>query len=36
MFYMDYTYLVFVVPALLISLYAQMKVQSTYKKYAKE
>lgn len=35
MFYYDYYYLVLVVPAILLSLFAQMKVQSTYKKYAK-
>lgn len=30
----DYYYIVLVVPAILISLFAQFKVQSTYKKYA--
>lgn len=35
MFYFyDYYYLVLVVPAILISLFAQVRVQSTYKKYA--
>ncbi|MBQ4087436.1 MAG: zinc metallopeptidase [Clostridia bacterium] len=34
MFYYDYYYLVLVVPAIIISLIAQMKVQSTFKKYA--
>lgn len=33
--YYDYYYIVLVLPAILISLYAQYKVQSTYKKYAK-
>lgn len=32
--YYDYSYIVLVLPAILISLYAQFKVQSTYKKYA--
>ena len=32
--YYDSYYLILVVPAILISLFAQMKVQSTYKKYA--
>ena len=35
MFYYDYYYLILVVPAILLSLLAQVKVQSTYKKYAK-
>lgn len=34
MFFYDYYYLILVVPAILISLYAQMKVTSTYKKYS--
>ncbi|MBE6718307.1 MAG: zinc metallopeptidase [Ruminococcaceae bacterium] len=34
MFYFDYTYLVFVVPAMLLALWAQFKVQSTFKKYS--
>jgi len=34
MFFYDYYYLVLVVPAIIISLIAQMKVQSTFKKYA--
>ncbi len=33
--YYDSYYLYLVLPAILISLFAQMKVQSTYKKYAK-
>lgn len=33
-FYYDYYYLVLVLPAILLSLFAQMKVKSTYKKYA--
>lgn len=33
-FYYDYYYLVLVVPALIITLVAQIMVQSTYKKYA--
>ncbi len=33
-FYMDYWYLVLVVPALLVTLWAQIKVQSTFKKYS--
>lgn len=32
--YYDSYYLILVLPAILISLFAQMKVQSTYKKYA--
>ncbi len=36
MIFYDYYYLVLVVPAIIISLFAQMKVQSTYKKYAKQ
>ncbi len=32
--YYDYYYLVLVLPAILLSLFAQIKVQSTYKKYA--
>ena len=34
--YFDYYYLVFVVPALLISIFAQIKVKSTFSKYAKK
>lgn len=34
MFFYDYYYLVLVVPAILISLFAQMKVTNTYKKYS--
>ena len=32
--YYDYYYLILVLPAILLSLYAQFKVQSTFKKYA--
>lgn len=35
MFFYDYYYIVLVMPAIIISLIAQAKVQSTYKKYAK-
>ena len=35
MFWIDYWYLVLVVPALLIALFAQIKVQSTFKKYSR-
>ena len=34
MFYFDYTYLVFVLPAMLLAFWAQFKVQSTFKKYS--
>ena len=34
MFFYDYYYFVLVIPAILISLFAQMKVTSTYKKYS--
>lgn len=34
-FYMDYWYLVLVVPALLVSLWAQMKVKSTFARYSR-
>ena len=33
--YFDITYLIFVVPAMLLALWAQAKVQSTFKKYSK-
>ena len=33
-YYYDYSYLIFVVPALIISLIAQWNVQSTFKKYS--
>lgn len=33
--YFDYTYLIFVVPALLLAMWAQMMVQTTFKKYSK-
>lgn len=35
MFYFDITYLIFVVPAMILALWAQTKVQSTFKKYSK-
>ena len=35
MFYFDYTYLVFIVPALILSMLAQMKVQSAFDKYSR-
>lgn len=34
-FYMDYWYIVLVIPALIISMWAQFKVKSSYKKYSK-
>ncbi|HWQ50494.1 MAG TPA: zinc metallopeptidase [Terriglobales bacterium] len=34
-FYFDYTYFILVVPAILFSLWAQARVQSTYAKYSK-
>ncbi|MBE6671839.1 MAG: zinc metallopeptidase [Ruminococcaceae bacterium] len=34
MFYFDYTYLVYVLPAILLAFWAQFKVQSTFKKYS--
>ena len=34
MFFYDYYYFILVVPAILISLFAQMKVTGTYKKYS--
>lgn len=34
-FYMDYWYLILVMPALLISLWAQFRVKSTFSKYSK-
>lgn len=33
--YLDYTYVIFVIPALLIGLWAQAKVKSTFAKYSK-
>ncbi len=33
-YYFDYTYFVFMIPALIISMYAQFKVQSTFRKYS--
>lgn len=34
MFYIDYSYIIFVLPALLLSVFAQYKVQNTFKKYS--
>ena len=34
-YYFDYTYFLFVIPALLLSLYAQIRVQSSFNKYSK-
>ena len=34
-YFMDYWYLILVVPAILLSLWAQIKVQSTFHKYSK-
>lgn len=34
-YFYDYTYILFMVPALIISVYAQFKVNSTFKKYSK-
>ncbi len=34
-YYFDYSYFLFMVPALIISLYAQFKVSSTFSKYSK-
>lgn len=36
MFYFNPTYLIFVLPALLLAFYAQMKVRSTYNKYTRK
>ena len=33
--YFDYTYLIFIVPAMLLALWAQTKVNSTFNKYSK-
>ncbi|MGI6715642.1 MAG: zinc metallopeptidase [Eubacteriales bacterium] len=33
--YFDWTYVYFVIPAMLVALFAQIKVQTTYKKYSK-
>lgn len=35
MFYLDSTYMIYIVPALLLSLYAQARVKSVYHKYAR-
>ena len=34
-YYFDYTYFLFMIPALIVSLYAQFKVNSTFTKYSK-
>lgn len=34
-YFFDYTYFIFMLPALLVSLWAQIKVQSTFTKYSK-
>lgn len=34
MFYIDYSYIVFVLPALILAMWAQAKVNSTFKKYS--
>ena len=34
-YYMDYWYLILVVPALIITVWAQIKVSTTFKKYSK-
>ncbi len=34
-YYFDYTYFLFMIPALIVSLYAQFKVHSTFSKYSK-
>lgn len=33
-YYFDYTYFLFMIPAFIVSLYAQIKVDSTFKKYS--
>lgn len=33
-YYYDYTYILFMIPALIITLYAQIKVQTTFSKYS--
>ena len=35
MFYFDYTYLIFVVPAMILAMWAQASVQSTFKKFSR-
>ena len=35
MYYYDLTYVIFMIPALIITMYAQIKVNSTFKKYSK-
>ena len=35
-FYMDYWYLVLVLPAVMLSLFAQIKVKSTFAKYSRK
>ena len=34
-YFFDYSYFLFMVPALIISIYAQIKVSSTFSKYSK-
>lgn len=35
-YYMDFTYIIFVIPALLLGLYAQFKVKSAFSKYSQQ
>lgn len=35
LYYIDYTYIVFILPAILISMFAQISVSSNFKKYSK-
>lgn len=35
LYYIDYTYIVFILPAILISMFAQISVNSNFKKYSK-
>jgi len=34
-FYMDYTYFIFIIPALIVTMIAQIRVKSTFKKYSR-
>ena len=34
-FFMDYYYIILVIPAMLLALWAQVKVKSTYNKFSK-
>ena len=34
-YYIDWTYIVLVIPAMILALYAQNKVNSTFKKYSR-